>query len=267
MLESFILGAIQGVFEWLPVSSEGLIVLVKSNFFPGGSLEATIKFAFFIHLGTFFAALIYFQKEVKNLVSTLLCPSTAEKENKAILKFIAIATIVSGLLGYFLLKIIASFEDQFAQSAKYINLIIGLLLVVTGALQLKAKKISAEKIKKEKDLGIADSWIVGIMQGFSSLPGLSRSGLTVAGLLFRKYNQETALSLSFLLSLPIVFLANIVLNFEEIISLDLDSLTAVLTAFLFGLVTIHALLKIARKINFAYFIFLFAGFLVVSFFV
>lgn len=267
MLESIVLGIVQGIFEWLPVSSEGMIVLIKSNFFPGSSLEEIVRFAFFLHIGTFFAALIYFREEVKKLFSTLIHFSDAGKEEKSVFKFILFTTLISGVLGMILLKLADNFQSEFEQNAKYINLTIGILLIITGFLQLKAKSCSFGKTRNTKELSSADSLIIGIMQGFSSLPGLSRSGLTVVGLLFRKYSQENALRLSFLLSLPIVLLVNVVLNYKDIVSLNSEKILAVLTSFVFGLLTIHILLKIARKINFGYFVLLFAGFLIISFFV
>jgi undecaprenyl-diphosphatase len=81
MIENLILGIIQGIFEWLPVSSEGIIVLIKTNFFVN-SLENMIKLALFLHLGTLFASIIYFWKEIKELVITLFKYNTAEEETK-----------------------------------------------------------------------------------------------------------------------------------------------------------------------------------------
>jgi len=80
MLEGIILGIIQGITEWLPVSSEGILVLVKSNFFgEGESLREMIGFAVFLHLGTFLAALLYFRRDVWMLLKGLVNYRSAEK--------------------------------------------------------------------------------------------------------------------------------------------------------------------------------------------
>ncbi|TGH65482.1 undecaprenyl-diphosphate phosphatase, partial [Escherichia coli] len=92
-----------------------------------------------------------------------------------------------------------------------------------------------------------DGIFLGLMQGLAALPGFSRSGFTITALLFRKFNDTTALKLSFLMSLPIILLGNIILNYDEFkISIELVGL---LTAFIVGIVSIHVLLALARKIN------------------
>ena len=105
--EPVILGAIQGVTEWLPVSSEGMIVLVKNNFFDGGPLADTIKMALFLHLGTFLAALIYFRRDVKSIylwINDLRRRlSTGElrrdRESGKHIRFLVIDTLISALHG------------------------------------------------------------------------------------------------------------------------------------------------------------------------
>ena len=121
MLEQIILGIIQGIFEWLPISSEGVIVLIAKNFFEEQTLETIIKQALFLHLGTFLAALIYFRKDVWSLLKTLFNYKSAEKDIQRIFKFLVIATLISGfillptlnphqLIGYTDLIVIALFS-------------------------------------------------------------------------------------------------------------------------------------------------------------
>jgi undecaprenyl-diphosphatase len=246
MLESIILGTLQGITEWLPISSEGIIVLVKNYFFQSSLLDL-IKFALFLHLGTFFAALIYFWKDVKKLILTLFNKENEVKE----LKFLIIATVVSGILGLIILYFIELFENNL--TGNIVNLIIGIMLIITGILQLKVKK---SKLRSKKDLKVKDGLILGVLQSLAIIPGLSRSGLTVSVLLLSKFREEDALKLSFLMSLPIVLGANIILNFNGLL-FSLENLIALLFSFIFGILTIHLLLKLAKKINFGYFALIF----------
>jgi undecaprenyl-diphosphatase len=267
MLESIILGTIQGIAEWLPVSSEGMIFLVKSNFFYNGeSIKEIAGLALFLHFGTFLAALVYFRKDVwvlfkelKMLLPKAVRPlserSDRSNANKKVLVFLIISTLISGVLGYGLLIWVNSLgaENNVEVFTKYINLIIGVLLLITAYLLIKAKRGGE---RTDESLKISDGVILGLTQTFASLPGLSRSGLTVSALLLRKFNSESAIKLSFLMSLPIVLAGNIVLNLGEF-SLSINSFLALLFSFAFGFLTINILLKVAKKINFGYFVLVF----------
>jgi undecaprenyl-diphosphatase len=258
MFEQIILGIIQGVFEWLPVSSEGVITLIKTNFFQEEGISQIIRFSLFLHLGTFLSALIYFRQDVGRLLKALVAYKKTNEEDKNILVFLLIATIISGTFGFLLLQTLIHFEESIQFSARIINLLIGFLLLITAGLQLRKKQ---EGIKKISNLKIKDGILLGLMQGLAVLPGLSRSGLTVSTLLLRKFKDTVSLKLSFLMSLPIVLAGNIVLNLEYF-TLSSVNLIGLLFSFLFGIATIHLLLKFAQKVNFGWFI-LFFGILMI----
>jgi len=261
MFENIILGIVQGIFEWLPVSSEGIIVLVEKNFFnKEAGLEEIIRYALFLHLGTFFAVLVYFYKDILDLIKTFFNFKTSNCENREILKFLIITSLISGFFGFILIKIFAEMESQLNVSTKIITLIIGLLLLITGILQIRAKKIENREVKRIKN---GDSILLGFVQAFAALPGLSRSGLTVSILLLRKFNSAFALKLSFLMSLPIVLGGNIILNFNNFI-FSWELLLGLFFSFIFGLLTIKLLLKTAEKINFGWFVLLFGFFVFAS---
>ncbi len=250
MTESIILGAIQGIAEWLPISSEGMIVLAKVNLFPE-SLKMTdlISYALFLHLGTFFAALIYFRREVWDLLKSLLRYRESVLETKKQINFYLLATFFSFLLGAVFFLFLSQAENM-NLTGKGITLIVGVMLWITAFLQLKKK----EKGKKGfKDLKSFDGVLLGLLQGLSIIPGLSRSGITVSALLLRKFEEDKALKMSFLMSLPVVLGGNIALNLGKL-NLSLETLAAFLFSFLFGILTIHILLKIARKLNFGLFV-------------
>jgi undecaprenyl-diphosphatase len=274
MLEQIILGIIQGIAEWLPISSEGVIVLVVKNFWGGEKgIEEIIKTALFLHLGTFLAALFYFRKDVWGLInlgvqllkirSWTPKETPQEEETKKIFKFLIIATLISGFLGFVLIKILTGLEEQFFLSTKLITLIVGLLLLITGGLQVRA---SSQGNKKAKDLTPKDGFLLGLIQGLAVLPGLSRSGLTVSTLLLRRFNSSDALRLSFLMSLPIVLGGNIILNWRDL-AFSNETIWGLVFSFIFGLLTINLLLRLARKINFGYFVLIFGLVVIVSVFI
>lgn len=252
----FILGAVQGITEWLPISSSGMITLINSNFFGITDIGQLLHMALFLHIGTFFAALIYFRKDVLQLTKSLFNYKSSDLETKKTLRFLIIATLISGLIGLALLKFLTSFESQSEITGKTITFFIAILLLFTGVIQIK---ISSRGLKKETELKNSDGILLGLAQGVSSLPGISRSGITVSTLMLKKFNDTTALRLSFLMSLPIVLIGNIFLNIPDFAQVVTSaSLVGLLASFIFGFATISALIKISRKINFGWFVLGFA---------
>ena len=110
-----------------------------------------------------------------------------------------------------------------------------------------------EGIKTEMHLTNKDGIILGIVQGISVIPGLSRSGATVSALLFKKFDDVVALRLSFLMAMPLILGGNIILNMNKL-TVTSVSIYGLLSSFLFGIISIHLLMKIAKKVNFGYFV-------------
>ncbi len=265
IFQQLILGVIQGITEWLPISSSGFIILTMTNFFGVTDIGFLIHSALLLHLGTFFAALIYFRKDVGNLFTALFKYKYQDENTKKTFKFLIIATIISGIIGLVLLKTLYSFESQIEFTGKIITGFIGVLLLFTGVIQLKAGK---QGLKTQREIKNSDSILLGAVQGISSLPGISRSGITVSTLLLRKFDDTTALKLSFLMSLPIVLLGNIFLNFHDITMVYSGSaIYGLLASFIFGLITIHFLMKLSKKINFGWFVLIFAVLMLASVFI
>jgi undecaprenyl-diphosphatase len=254
------LGIIQGITEWLPVSSSGMTSLVMTNFFGVTDIGFLLHQALFLHLGTFFAALIYFRKEVAHLLKDLFNYRHADPETRKLLKFLIITTIITGILGIIIMKSITEMDLEL--TGKTITFAIGLLLLVTGGLQLGIKGRGLRKIINIEN---SDSILAGFAQGIAVLPGISRSGITVSTLLLKKFDDTTALKMSFLMSLPIILLGNIFLNITDF-SLEIisTSVFGLITAFIFGLLTIHALMKLSKKINFGWFVIIFAVLMLLS---
>lgn len=265
ILQQIILGLIQGVTEWLPISSSGMITLAMSNLYDITNLTEIIHAALFLHLGTFFAALVYFRKDVLRLTKSLFDYKKAKTKDKKTINFLIIATLISGVLGLLILKTISVSESNLEITGKTITFTVAILLLITGVIQIKIKSFS-KSLKKEKDLGYTDSLILGLAQGLASLPGISRSGITLSSLMLKKFDDTTALRLSFLMSLPIVLAGNIILNLPDF-TFTSTAIYGLITAFVFGLATIHGLMKLSKKINFGWFVLVFAVLMLGSLFI
>lgn len=253
MLENIILGSLQGVTEWLPISSEAVLVLTQTFFGGEKSLEEMIKLSLFLHMGTFLAALIYFRGEIIHVIKNLFRYGKANTRTKRIITFLILATSVSGAIGILLWQLVLEAAEEVELTGKGIILIIGVLLLMTAWLQLKKRD---ERTRTEESLNPCDGVLLGIGQGLAVLPGISRSGITVAALLLRGFDDTVSLRLSFLLSMPIVLAGNIFLNIKAF-ALDATAFMGLFFSFVFGILTIHYLLRLASRINFGYFVLIF----------
>lgn len=232
MWEYILLGILQGVFEWLPISSEGVVALF-SNFLVKDFNAVDV--AIFLHLGTFFAVLIYFWKDWIKLISF--------KDNE-FLKFFVIATIISGGLGF----LIYDFSKQVVMGGGLLMLM-GLGLLLTSFFQ--KKQINFNLNKK------LAPYVMGILQGLSAIPGVSRSGSTIFGLSFFEKDPYKILKISYLLSAPVVLGSSLYLYFKNPEIITQGGWIALIFAFVFGIFTLKFLLDLSRKINFSLFTFIF----------
>ena len=268
MIEGIAVGIIQGITEWIPISSEGMIMLAEVNFFGKTGVEEIIHFALFLHLGTLVAALVYLRKDISKTFMSLVRYSASSRDEKNVLHFLLVSTAISGVLGLTLLKLLGEFEQYVELSGRTLTAGVGVLLLFTAWLQIVKKE--EKTLRSMGEVTLRDSIILGIAQGLAVLPGLSRSGLTISALLIRGIEDEAALRLSFLMSIPIVFLGNIVLNFDMLRNLESASTTSLwglVSSFIFGLATIHLLIKFSRKIKFGYFVGFFGLLMVLASFV
>ena len=253
MLESIVLGILQGITEWLPVSSDSILVLAQLRFFGESSFLEATRVSLFLHGGTFFAALVYLRKDVARLFGGIFSRQKYQ-ETKNEIHFYVLTTLVGGVFGGFLLLGVVKGLEELSSSVeitgKIITFLTGVLLFGTAFSLMKKK---GEGKREPRDLSKKDGIMLGIAQGLAALPGLSRSGLTVAALLLRKFDDMAALKISFLMSLPIVLAGNIVLNFDaSFFSFELFIGFAV--AFIAGLLTISGLLAFARRVSFVWFV-------------
>jgi undecaprenyl-diphosphatase len=244
ILESVFLGIVQGISEWLPVSSKGNVAMLATFF--GANPKTAFSFAVLLHIGTLIAATIFFRKELLGLL---------EKKNRGLLKFVFITlacTAITAFPTYFLLKKILEAEEFYFfglvfGSATVFALVIGFFLVITGLLQLKKKKTTKEELSEK------NAAMLGLAQGFTALPGLSRSGTTTSVLLFEGFSPARAFELSFFVSVPTVLFAELSFGFLEKPVFDFNVAVGIIVAAIVGYFSIGLLLNIAKKINFGKF--------------
>ncbi len=241
-LEPALLGIVQGIAEWLPVSSEGISSIIMMSLF-GKTLSEAVFLSIWLHTGTLLAAIVYFRRDLVGIVKNLTKYRPGKNRGyNGLTTFLVVSTALTGIIGAPLLF----FGLEKINSLDFAMALIGFFLIVTGILQ----KIRGGGTRK---LDARDSVLAGVVQAFSVLPGLSRSGLTTSALLFMKYDAREALRLSFLMSVPAVLAAEIGLGLLGKVSLDLYGLVAIFFSFVFGLATIKVLMKFAEKINFGWF--------------
>jgi len=235
-IQAAILGIIQGITEWLPVSSEGqsILVMIRHLAVP---LEDMIALAIFLHLGTMFAVLIKFRKEFLSILSP----------DSGLMRILIITAGCSGITGipcYLALK-------QSFTSGEGATLIIGVMLIITGIVLRLPSHRSAHRTREE--ITTRDLVITGLVQGFAILPGVSRSGVTITALLLRNIEQKTALTISFLISVPVV-LGAILLDIGSIAEVQpANILIMFVTSFVAGYIMMDLMIRFAERVNFSHF--------------
>lgn len=248
VFEAIVLGMVQGIAEWLPISSEGMTTLVMLNFFDR-TLADALPIAIWLHTGTLLSAVVYFRTDIRNILNEIpqyLKNRDINEKKNSIITFLIITTGITGIIGLPLILFATGAEDF---SGKLATAVIGGLLIITGLLQISA----AKRTKKRDQPVIADSVIAGLAQGFAALPGISRSGITVSTLLLRDIEASQALRLSFLMSIPAVLAADVGMGAMGLLSFDVNSILGLFFAFLFGILTIDLFIKAAKRFDFSKF--------------
>jgi undecaprenyl-diphosphatase len=252
IFEAIILGIIQGITEFLPVSSTGHLTVAGQlmGLISSENPEHWTAFIAVIQLGTLISILIYFWKDVWNIITAFLKDNLTERkkyseqsENSKMGWLIIIGTVPVVIIGLSLKHII---EGEFT---KNLYVIAGSLIVLAIILAIAEK--TANFKKEMKDINIKDSIVIGIAQCFALVPGSSRSGTTITGGLFMGLTRETAARFSFLLSIPAVFASGMLELFESLKYLHgemtVNLIVSTIVSGVCGYVAIDFLLKYLRK--------------------
>lgn len=247
-IQAIILGIIQGLTEFLPVSSSGHLVLFSQLFDVQGS---SLIFEIMVHVGTLLAVLVFFRAEVWSLVMAFFKLLRKPGEAKQLVKedpgCRLLLAIVLGTIPAVIIAFV--FKNQIEQLFGS-SLFVGLMLIVTGTILYVTEhyKVTTKELTK---MSAKDAIIIGCGQAVAIIPGISRSGTTIAMGLFRGLDRESAARFSFLLAIPTI-LGALVLSLEELFAGTAMMSTGVLAAgfvaaALTGYLAIHFLLDIVRK--------------------
>ncbi len=248
LIKSIILGIIQGLTEFLPVSSSGHLVifqkLLKFN-------DPGVLFEVAVHLGTLVAVLIYFRKDIWKILRSIFIwgKNTSEEMKNAhgLLLYLIIASIITAIIGFTFKDTLESFfEDTF---------LVGCMLLVTGVVLFISDKIkNTDKTK----MSISSSIIVGLAQSVAIIPGISRSGATITTGIFTGRTRDLATRFSFLLSIPAIIGAAVLKlkDLETAMSVNgaaIDFIAGGIAAAIVGYFAIAVLIKMIKKAKLFYF--------------
>ncbi|OGF44647.1 MAG: hypothetical protein A2452_08060 [Candidatus Firestonebacteria bacterium RIFOXYC2_FULL_39_67] len=236
LLESIILGIVQGLTEFLPVSSSGHLVVIQSLF--KNFSQPGILFDVTLHLGTALAVVIYFRKRIVEIF-----------KNIKLLMLVLTATAVTGVIG-------VAFKDVFEKMFTDVKLV-GAALIGTAIILLFAGRVKTGN-KTEKEMTWLNALFVGLIQGIAIIPGISRSGSTISAGLFAKLDRKFAAEFSFLLSIPAVLGAAVIetrhLTKADMVNIDISVyLTGLLVAAITGFFCTKLLVNIIQKQKLHYF--------------
>ncbi|NLK46071.1 MAG: undecaprenyl-diphosphate phosphatase [Treponema sp.] len=246
VFQSICLGLLQGITEFLPVSSSGHLAVVQHFF----NLEdIPLIFDICLHVATLFAVLLFFRNTIFELIAAFIRmiirkPLPDDKPKQMMIFSIIVATVITGLIGVFFSGYVKNLSIKFVCAGFIIT---GLLLILATFIDKKNK--NAETTPK-KPLTIMNGVWCGLAQGLGTLPGISRSGSTISGALLSGIDRQTAGEYSFLLSIPAI-LGAFLLELR-----DLDKLLTVvpisslalgcICAFVSGLGALFLLMKLIK---------------------
>lgn len=201
--------------------------------------ETALSVAVFLHIGTMLAVLIRFRADFLAMLNL---------ESK-LLKVIVVATISTGITALPLLF----FVKNLFQTGEFATVLIGIMLILTG-IMLGVQRRSGNSYRTLDEITTKDMVFAGLAQGFSILPGISRSGTTITILLMLGIKQDLALKLSFLMSVPAVLGAVVMFDIWKLsVIAPSDAAIMVLSSLVVGYATMSMLLRFAKRVNFAIF--------------
>lgn len=271
LINAIIMGLVQGIAEFLPVSSSGHLAIMKQILHM--NTDTGLLFDVLLHLGTLAAIFVAFWKDIKelivegfsilgdsivNLVRFFRNMGAAKKVSykkvistpyRRFVMLILVSTIPTGIIG-------VVFQDAIEVAGMSL-LVPGLCLILTSLLLLIADRTTTGK-KQEEDATYTDAGLIGIAQGIATLPGLSRSGTTITACLLRGFDRSFAVKYSFIMSIPAV-LGAAVLELKDFSTDQVEAsllsgyLVGTLIAGVVGYICIKTMLKVVKGKKFKYF--------------
>ena len=237
MIEIFLLSLVQGITEFLPISSSSHLILISNYLsFDNQSLSIDVS----LHIGSFIAVLFYFYKDILNFL-----------ENKIFFFKIFISSVPVMIIGFFLV------ETGIIEKIRNIK-IIAFTTIIFGALLFISDKFKLEK-NIDKNFSYKSAFFIGIFQILSLIPGVSRSGIAITAARLLNFKRVDAGKISFLISIPILGAVS-VFGVKNIIFLDDSNFTflnllAIIVSFIFSFLTIKYFLKYINNFNLNVFVY------------
>ncbi|MCG8550757.1 MAG: undecaprenyl-diphosphate phosphatase [Desulfobacterales bacterium] len=237
--QGIILGILQGLTEFLPVSSSGHLVLGQIYF---DITECGLVFDASVHMGTLGAVFIVYFKDIQDILKSLVYyagtrDASGHENNLALAAAILIGSVPTAIIGL----VMKQYEEILFTS----SLLVGAMLILTGCLLWISRY--CYRVGEGKRLSILRALIIGIVQGLAVIPGISRSGATIATGLFTGLDRKTAARFSFLLCIPAILGAQ-VLSIKDVIEsqghIDSATICGTIASFIVGLVALKLLLKL-----------------------
>ena len=241
LLIALLLGTVQGLTEFLPVSSSGHLAIFQG--FLGDKWLGDVLFNVSVHLGTTLAVIVFFYKDLISLIRGIL-PGTYDRQQMLIVGCILITTVITGIIGIL-------FKDRFEAMFSMPRLAAG-MLIITGFLTFFTDRIK----KPEKTYGeirIRDAVTIGVFQSLAIIPGISRSGSTIFAGVFCGMERTWAASYSFIASIPVIIGAVALEWGGTTQHMTSSHIVGAATAFIVGLISLKFLVWTLKKHNFIVF--------------
>lgn len=232
MYKYLILGLVQGLTEFLPVSSSGHLVILQNIM---GINKDVIAVTVVLHLATAFSVVVFFFRDIFEALHDL-----------RLFMNVLIVTVITG--------IIAIAGKDFFESLFSSPRAVSLSLLITGIVLISTLKITYPR-KNINQIRLKDAVILGITQAIAIIPGISRSGITISTLLFRHFNAETAFKFSFLAAIPAIFGASL-LELKDISELTINKMyltVGFVVSFIAGIIALWGLRKVVTSGKLHYF--------------
>ncbi len=251
MISTIILAIIQGVSEFLPISSSAHLIIFRDLFLIGKDViteDIALTFDIALHFGTLLAIILYFFKDFWDMFINGITKGYKDEKGK-LLYYLIIATIPAAMVGFL-------FEDIIDGYIRNNFIVIAIALIVMGLIIYFVDKKMKEE-KEIKNITLKEAFLIGCSQIFALIPGFSRSGTTITTGRLLKLNREDSAKFSFYLSLPIISGAVLL----QLIKMDINILinhykifiVGIVFSFLIGLLCIKFLLNYVKKKDFSIF--------------
>ncbi|MBK8700779.1 MAG: undecaprenyl-diphosphate phosphatase [Saprospiraceae bacterium] len=243
-LYGLVLGIVQGLAEFLPVSSSGHLELAKYIFGDKSLGEESLLLSVILHVGTMMSTVVVFRKEILEILRGIVHP--ANKEEKTFALKIILSMVPAAFVGLFFEKQLEVFFESKIQWVSF-------FLICTAALLYLAGKAS----RSNQPLSYTNAFIIGIAQAVAILPGISRSGSTIATSVLLGIDKKTAAQFSFLMVLPLIFgkVCKDVLDgaFTETTLSPTVAITGVITSFITGIFACTVMIELVKKSKLGFF--------------